>query len=108
GMSGGSVLRLPAVGAQLRKLAVVRAGPTLPPRAHRGGIDLRRLCRRNQQRERLGDIAFEIAVGVETLVDHVLLEGVVVDRDDLAARRPPPWRGAPRARAPPRDGRGER
>ena len=36
--------------------------------------------------------AFEIKVGVQVLVDHVALERVVVDGDDLAAGRPPPRR----------------
>jgi hypothetical protein len=36
---------------------------------------------------------------VQRLVDHVVLERVVVDRDYLAAGRPPPWRIPGRASA---------
>src|SRR5262249_3351889 len=55
-----SVLRLLPFGAKAGDVVLVLARKALPPGLDRGGVELRRFCRRDQQRQRLRDIALEI------------------------------------------------
>src|SRR5439155_140564 len=80
-----SILCLLAPGAKGSNIVLMLACPALAQCLYCAGLDLHRLCRRAQQCQGFSDIAFEIKIRLQVLIDHVLLERMIVDRDDLAA-----------------------
>ena len=59
----------------------------LAPLAYGVGVDLGGARGLRQRLQRRRDIAFEIGVGVQVLIDHMAFELIVVDRDNLAFGR---------------------
>src|SRR6202044_3677260 len=75
------------LGFQASDEGVVLFGPMLAALLHGLGVDLSRAHGFRQRLQRGGDVAFQIGVGVQLLIDHVAFELVLVDRDDLALGR---------------------
>jgi hypothetical protein len=67
---------------------VVLARPMLATLFHGVGIDLAGAGGLRQRLQCGGDVAFEISVGMQVLVDHMTFELIVVDGDNLALGRP--------------------
>ena len=77
---------------------VVRFAPLASPRLDDGLVDTNACYFVNQHGKRGGDIALEILVGLEILVDQPVLHRMLVQRDNPTGRAPArgriPWRSA--------------
>src|SRR5262249_18358246 len=82
-----TVLRLGLGGALCADHLVVLALPSGAPVGVLAGANAFRLCGLDQKTQRGRDLAFEIVVGLQALIDHHALEWVLVDRNDSSVGR---------------------